>query len=55
MKAISNKSHPLVNVGNNVTILISYVDRGKGEMMRNIIGIVLETNDLVQTNNAIGI
>ncbi|KAF2893465.1 hypothetical protein ILUMI_12708 [Ignelater luminosus] len=44
MKATSDKSHPPANIGNNVTIPIPDVDKGKGDL-RNIIGVILQTND----------
>ncbi|KAF2900335.1 hypothetical protein ILUMI_05851 [Ignelater luminosus] len=44
MKATSDKSHPLANIGDNVTIPIPDVDKGKGDL-RNIIGVILQTND----------
>nr|XP_022914003.1 uncharacterized protein LOC111424624 [Onthophagus taurus] len=43
MKKSSDQSHPPLNVGDNVTIPVSDVDRGKAEL-RNIIGIVLEVS-----------
>ncbi|KAF2902938.1 hypothetical protein ILUMI_03250 [Ignelater luminosus] len=44
MKATSDKSHPPANIGDNVTIPIPDVDKGKGDL-RNIIGVILQTND----------
>ncbi|XP_071053562.1 KRAB-A domain-containing protein 2-like [Onthophagus taurus] len=43
MKKSSDQSHPPLNVGDNVTIPVPDVDRGKAEL-RNIIGIVLEVS-----------
>ncbi|KAJ8945053.1 hypothetical protein NQ318_019050, partial [Aromia moschata] len=43
MKTSSDKSHPPANVGDNVTIPIPDVDKGKGDL-RNIIGVILQTN-----------
>lgn len=44
MKATSDKSHPPANIGDNVTIPIPDVDKGKGDL-RNIIGVILQKND----------
>ncbi|KAF2892795.1 hypothetical protein ILUMI_13378 [Ignelater luminosus] len=44
MKATSDKSHPPANIGDNVTIPIPDVDKGKGDL-RNIIGVILQTTD----------
>ncbi|XP_045447725.1 uncharacterized protein LOC123656048 [Melitaea cinxia] len=44
MKATSDKSHPPSNIGDNVTIPIPDVDKGKGDL-RNIIGVILQKND----------
>lgn len=44
MKAASDKSHPPAKVGDNVTVPIPDVDRGRGDL-RNVIGVVLEIND----------
>ncbi|KAF2905125.1 hypothetical protein ILUMI_01052, partial [Ignelater luminosus] len=48
MKATSDKSHPPANIGDNVTIPIPDVDKGKGDL-RNIIGVILQTNDEVSS------
>lgn len=44
MKATSDKSHAPANIGDNVTIPIPDVDKGKGDL-RNIIGVILQKND----------
>lgn len=44
MKATTDKSHPPANIGDNVTIPIPDVDKGKGDL-RNIIGVILQKND----------
>lgn len=44
MKATSDRSHPPANIGDNVTIPIPDVDKGKGDL-RNIIGVIIQTND----------
>ncbi|XP_049886470.1 KRAB-A domain-containing protein 2-like [Pectinophora gossypiella] len=44
MKASSDKSHPPANIGDNVTIPIPDVDKGRGDL-RNIIGVILQRND----------
>lgn len=41
MKATSDRSHPPANIGDNVTIPIPDVDKGKGDL-RNIIGVILQ-------------
>ncbi|XP_045450004.1 uncharacterized protein LOC123658697 [Melitaea cinxia] len=41
MKTASDQSHPPLKVGDNVTIPIPDVDKGKAEL-RNLIGVVLE-------------
>lgn len=44
MKSSSDKLHQPAKVGDNVTVPIPNVDKGRGEL-RNIIGIVLQVND----------
>jgi hypothetical protein len=44
MKIISDATHPPVDVGGNVILPISYVDRTKSDF-RNIVGEVLERNE----------
>lgn len=44
MKVSSDKSHLPANVGDNVTIPIPDVDKGRGDL-RNIIGVILQRND----------
>ncbi|XP_023212590.1 KRAB-A domain-containing protein 2-like, partial [Centruroides sculpturatus] len=44
MKSASDKSHPPAKVGDNVTVPIPDVDRGRGDL-RNVIGVVLEINN----------
>lgn len=44
MKASSDKSHPPANIGDNVTIPIPDVDKGRCDL-RNIIGVILQKTD----------
>lgn len=44
MKATSDSSYPPANIGDNVTIPIPDVDKGKGDL-RNIIGVIIQTNE----------
>ncbi|XP_023014462.2 uncharacterized protein [Leptinotarsa decemlineata] len=44
MKAFFDKSHSPANIGDNVTIPIPDVDKGRGDL-RNIIGVIFRKND----------
>ena len=44
MKTVSDASHPPASVGQNVTVPIPDVDKGKGDL-RNIIAVVLNRSE----------
>ncbi|OWR49848.1 monocarboxylate transporter [Danaus plexippus plexippus] len=51
MKDNSDKSHQPAKIGDNVTIPIPDVDKGKGDL-RNIIGVILQKNDEGRTRSS---
>jgi hypothetical protein len=44
MKALSNKRFPPAHFGDNVTVKVPDVDRGRGDL-RNIVGVIVEVQD----------